>query len=298
MKPLDDAALARLRRAAALPDLGDSSRYTLLRELGRGGMGVVYLAEDRDLGRQVALKVFHLDDVDPLLRERLRQEARTLARLEHPNICPVYDLGTAADGRLFYVMKYVEGERLDRWAEAGARSLPEKLRLFERLCEAMAFAHARGTVHCDLKPQNVMVGSFGEVFVMDWGLARATGDAEPQIAGTPGYMAPEQGSAAADPRADVYALGGILASRAGPAAPKPVAAIATKARAAAPGERYASARDLATDVLNYLDGLAVSAHRETGWEALTRFARRNRTLLVLLLTYVVVRLAILLFTKR
>ncbi len=294
---LGDRALARLRQVAALPDLG-GGRYTVLRELGRGGMGVVYLAEDQDLGRTVALKVFHLDDVDPALRERLRQEARTLASLEHPNIVPVYDLGAAADGRLFYTMKYVEGQRLDEWAATG-HTLPERLRLFERLCAAIAYAHAHGLVHRDLKPANIMAGSFGECFVMDWGLAKAAGESEPHIVGTPAYMAPEQAVADAlvDPRADVYSLGRILAGLAGDAAPKPVAAIVNKAVNPDLAQRYPSAKELAADVLNYLDGLAVSAHRETWREALGRHLRRHQVVLLLIATYVVVRTAIFLATR-
>lgn len=297
MKPLGDRALARLRQVAAMPDLG-GSRYRVVRELGRGGMGVVYLAEDGELGRQVALKVFHLDDVDEALRERLRQEARTLARLEHPNIVPVYDLGTAADGRLFYTMKYVEGLRLGEWNALPSRSLPEKLRLFERLCEAIAFSHARGLLHRDLKPANIMVGAFGECFVMDWGLAKAIGEVEAQVVGTPGYRAPEQEVAGqpASPAADIYALGRILAGMVGSEAPRPVAAIIVRAQAAAAADRYGSAEALGRDVLHYLDGLAVSAYAETRLEAAARLLRRHQVLVWLLATYVIVRTAIFLAT--
>ncbi|MBL8212879.1 MAG: serine/threonine protein kinase [Bryobacterales bacterium] len=294
---LGDRALTRLRQVAALPDLG-GGRYTLMRELGRGGMGVVYLAEDRDLGRTVALKVFHLDDVDAALRERLRQEARTLARLEHPNIVPVYDLGTAADGRLFYTMKFVEGQRLDHWA-TGPHTLQERLRIFERLCEAIAYVHACGLTHRDLKPANIMVGSFGECFVMDWGLAKPAGETEPHIVGTPAYRAPEQAvaGAAADPRADVFSLGRILDGLAGDAAPKPLSAIVTKAVSPSPADRYPCAKELAADVLNYLDGLAVSAHRETWLELLGRQMQRHQIVLLLIVTYVVVRTVIFLATR-
>src|SRR5689334_25096432 len=146
MRPLSDKALDRLRVAAALPDF-DGTRYRLVRELGHGGMGAVYLAEDSLLERKVAIKVFHLDDASADLAERMRHEARTLARLEHPNIVPVYDFGELPGGRLFYSMKYVEGSRLD---EQTGQTLPGKLRLFESICEAVAYAHARGVVHRDL----------------------------------------------------------------------------------------------------------------------------------------------------
>jgi eukaryotic-like serine/threonine-protein kinase len=110
------------------------------------------------------------------LASRLIREARVLARLEHPGIVPVHDAGTLADGRVFYAMKFVEGQRLDRYIESLA-SLPDRLRIFMSICDAVAFAHAHGVLHRDLKPANVMVGPFGEVLVMDWGLAKILADA-------------------------------------------------------------------------------------------------------------------------
>lgn len=300
MKPLSDEALERLRLAAALPDFSET-RYRQIRELGRGGMGVVYLAEDLELQRQVALKVLHLDDVSEELAGRMRREARTLAQLEHPNIVPVYDVGRLPDGRLFYVMKHATGQRLDAWA-AGAHGLPERLRLFARIAEATAFAHARGVIHRDLKPQNIMVGEFGEVLLMDWGLAARKGESEQpgRVMGTPRYMAPEQerGDPDIDARADIFALGCILRFLTGAECPKPVAAIAAKAQASDRGQRYSHAAALADDVLRYLDGLAVTAHRETAAERLLRFCRRNRTLLLLLLAYALARVLILFFARR
>src|SRR5688500_17373720 len=142
-------------------------RYEVLEELGRGGMGVVYLAHDAELDREVALKVLNADCTSPASAARLLQEARVLARLEHPGIVPVYDAGTLPDGRVFCVMKRVRGRRLDLWVtEAkGTRQLSTEsvLRLFLRVCESIAFAHDAGVIHRDLKPQNIMVGTFGEV---------------------------------------------------------------------------------------------------------------------------------------
>jgi serine/threonine-protein kinase len=246
--PLSDGAVARLQRALhaageapdadAPPDL-TGTRYRLGERIGRGGMGAVYAAQDTALDREVALKVLDaaLADADAA---RLAREARILARLEHPGIVPVHDVGTLADGRVFYTMKRVRGLRLDEHVraldaadadDAGARArLAERLRLFAQVCDAVAFAHAHGVVHRDLKPENVMVGAFGEVLVLDWGIAKVlgAGDDEPaavhgatgregtlpgMVLGTPGYMAPEQArgeSAAADGRSDVYALGGVL----------------------------------------------------------------------------------------
>jgi serine/threonine protein kinase len=170
MKFLSDSALERLREGAEAPDLA-GTRYRLLDRIARGGMGVVYAAEDENLQRRVALKVLDVPGSDGDLANRLIREARVLAALEHPGIVPVHDVGTLADGRVFYTMKFVEGRRLDKYIES-VISIPDRLRLFLRICDAVAFAHARGVLHRDLKPANIMVGPFGEVLVMDWGLAK------------------------------------------------------------------------------------------------------------------------------
>ena len=226
---LSDSTVEHLRQVAEWPDLG-ATKYEILGCIGRGGMATIYAARDRELDREVAIKVPHGAEPGPMETTRLRQEARILARLEHPGIVPVHDVGALPDGRVFYVMKRVQGTRLDEHARATA-SLAERLRLFLRVCEAVGFAHAHGVIHRDLKPENIMVGSFGEVLVMDWGVARVrgaapssdahavakpAGDADTApgtVLGTPGYMAPEQAVGdlgLVDARADVYALGGIL----------------------------------------------------------------------------------------
>src|SRR5207245_4158878 len=127
----------------------EGTRYAILAELGRGGMGVVYLARDTVLDREVALKIVERPSQDA-------NEARILARLEHPGIVPVHDFGQLPDGRLFYAMKRVRGDRLDRWLAAG-RDLDERLAVFVRVCEAVAFAHAHGVVHRDLEPEHLIV---------------------------------------------------------------------------------------------------------------------------------------------
>lgn len=327
MTALPDAALARLARALRAPDLA-GTRYVLGREVGRGGMGSVWEAEDPGLGRSVALKVLDLPDVSGDLSARLRREARVLARLEHPGVVPVHDVGTLPDGRPWYAMKLVRGERLD---EAAARlpTLPERLRLFLRVCEPVAFAHARGVVHRDLKPSNVMVGPFGEVLVLDWGIARvleeetsggrsarpgaaadeprkpldaAPGTAAGTVLGTPGYMAPEQarGDAGVDARADVYALGVLLRGLAGPEAlrARRLAAIVARATAERPAERYDGVPALAADVARFLDGEPVAAYRERPWERAARFVFRHRVALLLLLAYLAARAAVLLVYGR
>ena len=146
MKSLSDKAVERLRAGAEEPDLA-GTRYRLLERIARGGMGVVYAAEDEKLERRVALKVLDVPGTDGDLANRLMREARVLARLEHPGIVPVHDVGTLADGRVFYTMKFVEGRRLDKFIE-GVASVQDRLRLFLRICEAVAFAHAQiGRAH-------------------------------------------------------------------------------------------------------------------------------------------------------
>jgi eukaryotic-like serine/threonine-protein kinase len=242
MRFLSDKAIGRLRAGADEPDL-TGTRYRLLERVARGGMGVVYAAEDEKLERRVALKVLDVPGTEGDLANRLMREARVLARLEHPGIVPVHDVGTLADGRVFYTMKFVEGQRLDKFIEA-VESVQDRLRLFLRICEAVAFAHARGVLHRDLKPANIMVGPFGEVLVMDWGLAKILRSdaqaADPEatilekpksadratdspkssvitghgtVMGTPGYMSPEQARGEVevlDARSDIFSLGALL----------------------------------------------------------------------------------------
>jgi serine/threonine protein kinase len=183
---LSGLQLDRLQEALRVPPvLG--GRYQILSALGRGGMGVVYLAEDSRLQRKVAVKVIDPALASAELEARLEHEARLLARVGHPGIVPIYDLGRQDELTLFYVMKHVDGETLEHWLPLHS-SRAERLRLFQKLCDPVAFAHAQGIAHRDLKPANVMIGAFGEVLVMDWGLARPL-DGHPQneYVGTPGY---------------------------------------------------------------------------------------------------------------
>jgi serine/threonine-protein kinase len=173
MSWLSDEAICRLQAASALPDFA-GTRYRLVERVGSGGMGVVYLAEDEILARRVALKVLDFPEGSGELAERLLREAHVLATLEHPGIVPVHDAGTLADGRAFYAMKFVEGRRLDH-LDTQKDTLFDRLRIFQRICDTVAFANARGVLHRDLKPGNVMVGSCGEILVMDWGVAKILG---------------------------------------------------------------------------------------------------------------------------
>jgi tetratricopeptide (TPR) repeat protein len=223
-----------------------AQRYTLLTEIARGGMGVIWRATDTALGREVAVKVLHDKYApDSGVARRFADEARITAQLQHPAIPPVHDLGTLPDGRPFLAMKLIKGQTLD--ALLSARSDPSADRgrfvaVFEQVCQAVAYAHAHGVIHRDLKPANVMVGAYGEVQVMDWGLAKVLSDrpsesADPEatragtlvvslrdsdgsftqagsVMGTPAFMSPEQAVGAVakvDQRSDVFGLGAILA---------------------------------------------------------------------------------------
>jgi serine/threonine protein kinase len=298
---ISDAALRHLRHVADLPDLS-GTRYELVEPLGRGGMGAVYRVRDSALDREIAMKVLAGAALDEA-RARLEQEARILARLEHPGIVPVHDVGTLPDGRLFYVMKLVNGHRLDAVAER-VSSVPERVRLIIRVADAVAFAHAHGVVHRDLSPANIMVGTYGEVLVVDWGLAqvagpeRSTGRA-PVVAGTPGFIAPEQAEGRATPASDVFSLGAILRwwiapERGGPPrVPRPLASVVERATARDPARRYPTAAAFAVDLAAYLDGAHVAAHRETASERVVRFAKRYRVAILLVVGYLLMRIALL-----
>ena len=237
--------------SASMPSAGERpGDLQIFGEIGRGGMGAVLKGRDPDLGRELAVKVLletHRDD--PALIRRFVEEAQIAGQLQHPGIVPVYQLGTFADHRPYFSMKLIKGRTL---AEMLAGRTPVDgeiarfLAIFEHVCQTMAYAHSRGVIHRDLKPSNIMVGSFGEVQVMDWGLAKilarggvvddaqaghtGTSARETVIAtvrvatednaslagsvlGTPSYMAPEQARGEGDrldERADVFALGSIL----------------------------------------------------------------------------------------
>ena len=206
--------------------VGDERRYAERAVLGVGGMGEVRLVRDDRIGREVAMKVMRSEALDP---ERFLREARVQGQLEHPSIVPVYDLGQSGDGGLFFTMKRVRGVTLEEAARTATRR--KLLSSFVSVCLAVDFAHSRGVVHRDLKPQNVMLGDFGEVYVLDWGIAKLLNDDAPvasgdrvedgagprsataygAVLGTLGYMAPEQlRGEKVDVLADVYALGAIL----------------------------------------------------------------------------------------
>ena len=188
--------------------------YVTLDKLGEGGMGTVHLARQVALGREVALKQIHQrSSRKQSVRDEFLTEAVLTGKLEHPNIVPIYEVGESAGGDLFYSMKNVKGRAWDDTIDG--LSLRENLKILIDVCDAMAFAHAEGVIHRDLKPQNIMTGGFGEVLVLDWGMAvlAAPGeDVNASAGGTPCYMAPEMINPPflVGPRSDVYLLGAIL----------------------------------------------------------------------------------------
>lgn len=297
------------------------SRYQDLEELGKGGLGSVARAYDRHLGREVAVKRLHR--VTLPTRRRFERELRLGAQLEHPGIVPVYDGGSDGDGP-YITMRLIEGTSLSE-AIATRSTLQERLELLPHLiqaCQAVAFAHSRGVIHRDLKPDNVMVGDFGQTLVIDWGLATRLGlgestefgGADPAdvrltrvgtVMGTPSFMPPEQARGQqTDKRSDVYALGAILytllsgdrpylASRdpvqdlAEELPPAPLAtlvsqvpadlvAVAERAMAMDPEDRYPDARDVAEELLRFQQGLFVDAYAYSPMQRLVRLVRRHR----------------------
>ncbi len=327
--------MRHLRDTIDRPEAGE--RFEVRDLIGQGGMGRVYAVHDHVLGREVAMKVLSLDADTPTLAARLQREARVLARLEHPAIAAIHDAGVLPDGRPYYLMRLVRGTSLAEGAHTITRG--ERLRVFLRVCDAIAFAHAQGIVHRDVKPGNIMIGAFGDVVVLDWGVAKvlhprdeerdadipsdltheerghddATRDG--MVVGTPGFMAPEQAtglSATVDARADVFGLGALLRALLSevpspkaasvatqpeaplpPSIPAPLSAIVACATAHDPSNRYQRVDLLAADVRRWLDAEPVSVYRENLLERSARFYGRNRTLLLLLLAYAVVRVTIL-----
>jgi serine/threonine protein kinase len=330
---LSNEVVDRLREVATWPEL-PSDRYVIRGPIGRGGMGTVYAARDELLDRDVALKVSNSAVVESDLEQRLQQEARVLARLEHPGIVPVHDAGILGDGRLFYVMKLVRGRTLTE-ALDGRRDETLVLSIFERIAETVAFAHAAGIVHRDLKPSNVMVGRFGEVLVLDWGVAKLLGDRPapaPRAAGarpgaggteggtrigTPGFMSPEQQRGRQDvgAAADVYSLGALLTWMLAGATPesrddaikrlravtptpsKRLIAVAAKCLSADPEDRYADAGALVADLARFRAGEAVTAHRETPLDRVERWFNSYRAAILLVLAYLVMRTLFAVFSR-
>jgi serine/threonine-protein kinase len=205
--------------AAATPTvpLGSFGPYRISAILGEGGMGVVYLAERADLGSKAAIKILRDAWLSPSRRERFAAEQRTLAQLNHPSIARLYDADTLADGTPWFVMEYVEGMPLTAYCDTHASTIPERLRLFREVCEAVRHAHRHAIIHRDLKPSNILVTGDGAVKLLDFGIAKQLEGVEADLtrtglrAMTPAYAAPEQiSSGRLGVHTDVYSLGVVL----------------------------------------------------------------------------------------
>lgn len=202
------------------------NRYSEVEAIGEGGMGKIIKARDLGLEREVAIKRLRPEVVDDENHQRFLLEARATGQLEHPNIPPVYELGRDEDGNPYFALKLIKGQSLQQLIARmrdGDTDLheqyrfPHRLAVFLKVCEAVAYAHQRGILHRDIKPDNIMVGEFGEVFLMDWGLAKDQQNTNPldtikgSFVGTPMYASPEQvAGESADQLSDVYSLGATL----------------------------------------------------------------------------------------
>ncbi len=311
-----------VRGGLAMERLGD---YRIVREIGRGGMGIVYEAVQQSLSRTVALKVLPAEALaSPRQKARFRREALAAAALHHPNIVPVFGVGEQ-DGISYYVMERVEGRGLDEILRGGPLDPRAAARLAEQAARGLAHAHDRGTLHRDVKPANLLVDARGTVRITDFGLAKtlageegltATGD----LLGTIRYMPPERFAGVSDERGDVYALGltlyeavagkpafadrdagSVMAAirdegpapprRLTPGLPRDLETVILKAVARDPKDRYATAADFAEDLARFLGDLPVLARRANPAERVWRWCRRNRALATALAAAVVALLS-------
>ena len=281
-------ALARLEGRQLGP-------YRLVRELGRGGMGIVYLAERADVGSKVALKLITSHNASAEGIARFHYERRVLASLEHPYIARFLDAGIAEDETPWLAMEYVEGEAFDAWC--ASRDLPaaERVALFEKVCEAVAYVHRNLLVHRDLKPSNILINSAGEPRLVDFGIAKLLADEVPgrrtvaEAAGrpmTPEYASPEQlRGDRITPASDVFQLGLVLAELLKGRRPQgDLSNIIGKSLAPEPERRYASADQLRDDIRAHREGRPVTARPGSLAYRARKFVQRHKAAVAMLLT--------------
>lgn len=292
-----------------------NERFEIVEKLGEGASGRVYSVKDHNCDRQVAVKVLKRENdshtsIDSI--ERFVREASVASNLEHPNIIPVYDLDADDSGRLYLTMRKVKGttlrEFITRRQKGSEHALindtDDIIRVFMKLCDALSFAHSKGLTHQDVKPDNIMIGEFGEVFLIDWG---ASSCGEDEIALTPAYMSPQQANAEEpSPQDDVYCLGATmfhsvflrlptlakdmeelwdkkrkgnldpLSEKERKLIPPQLQSILLKALSPSKEERYQSIAEFTEDLKNYQAGQAVSAYKDSFIDFLTRWYKKNK----------------------
>jgi eukaryotic-like serine/threonine-protein kinase len=300
------------QRAHGTDELPAVPGYTVLRVLGRGGMGVVFLARQEGLDRLVALKmILHAEHAGAEERRRFGIEAEAVARLQHPHIVQLHEFGEHG-GKPWFALEFMEGGSLDAWLASTPVAARLAAAIVRALADAMHYAHQQGVVHRDLKPANVLLTAQGLPKITDFGLAKQLDQqtGQPQtgtILGTPSYMAPEQadGTRTIGPHTDVYALGAILyemltgrppfrgatpfdtvlmvgteepvpPGNLFPKCPRDLETICLKCLRKEPGQRYASAGQLAEDLRRFAVGEPVAARPVGAWERLLRWAWSRR----------------------
>jgi eukaryotic-like serine/threonine-protein kinase len=321
---LEAAAAAVAEAASFRTDAGSAGhvaggtrfgQYELRKELGRGGMGVVYLARQTELDRVVALKMIlssRLASEEDV--RRFHAESKAAARLQHPNIVGIHDAGQQL-GQHYFAMDYIDGPNLAEWVRRDNPTIEQRVECLAAVARAADYLHAQGIVHRDLKPSNILVDRSGRPFVTDFGLARVFNSDSRQtqtgtIIGTPSYMPPEQAAgrlAEISPRSDVYSLGAILyellcgrppfqrdnpldvlvevlegepdrPTQVNKKVPRELELVCLKCLEKAPEKRYDSARELADDLDRYLRGESVTAKPANVWQWLRRWGRRQPAL--------------------
>lgn len=310
------------RRTHPLPER--FGEFRIIRELGRGGMGVVYEAAQESLGRHVAVKAIHHVQMDAKRLQRFRLETQAIARLHHTNIVPIFGVGEH-EGLPYYAMQYIQGSSLEvllnTWREGKAPRSEKRWRMVAELgvqaAEALQYAHEQGVLHRDIKPANLLVDELRTVWITDFGLAKLVGGedltASGDVIGTLRYLAPEALHGKTDARSDVYSLGLTLYElltlsvpfgdlspsellrqvrdgtltlprRLDPSIPRDLETIVLKAIAREPAHRYQTAGELASDLRHFLEDRPIHARRVTAIERAWRWSRRNRAIAALIAT--------------